>query len=94
MIRSLRAMLECRWAGRRIQRYLDADPSAALTPGEIARIEAHLQVCADCASLTAQHRVLHRALSLLPGAPAPEPAVLERLQQFVTDITADVDRPE
>lgn len=92
MIRSLRAMLRCRWAARRIQRYLDADPSAPLSAREIARLEAHLEVCAVCSSLTAQHRTLHRALSLLPGASAPEPDALERLQQFVTDLTTDDDR--
>ena len=33
---TVRQMLTCHWSAQRIQRYLDADPAAPLTPGEVA----------------------------------------------------------
>ncbi|MCA1783261.1 MAG: anti-sigma factor [Dermatophilaceae bacterium] len=89
MKQSLRQMITCHWSARRIQRYLDADPAAPLTPGEIARLEAHLAECEKCAQVSEEHRVLHRALSLWPGAPTPDEQTVERLQSFLTELTEE-----
>jgi hypothetical protein len=83
----MRQILTCHWAGRRIERYLDADPSAPLTAEEVARLEAHLATCERCARLAAQHRVLHRALSLWPGPAYVDPAAVIRVRSFLDDLT-------
>ena len=87
MITSLRRMLTCQWTARRIQRYLDADPAAPLTPGEVARLESHLAECDKCTRVTEEHRALHRALSRWPGRPLPDEATVTRLRGFVEDMT-------
>lgn len=87
MMQSLRQMITCRWAARRIQRYLDADPSVPLGPGEITRLEDHLAVCAKCTQTAQEHRALNRALSLWPGAPAPDAESVERLRSFLSGLT-------
>ncbi len=86
MKQSVRQMITCHWSARRIQRYLDADPSAPLTPGEVAKIEAHLAMCEKCTQTAEEHRALHRALSRWPGAPAPDPSSVERLRAFVGNL--------
>jgi len=53
----------CPWARRRLQRYRDADPAAALSPVEIRRLEAHLAICASCAAVAEEYRALRRALA-------------------------------
>ncbi len=89
MKQSLRQMITCRWSARRIQRYLDADPSAPLSPSEVARLEEHLARCSRCAQTSEEHRVLHRALSRLPGAPTADPASVERLQAVLADLVEE-----
>lgn len=89
MTQSLRQMITCHWSARRIQRYLDADPSAPLTPGEVARLEAHLAECAKCTQLTDEHRALHRALSLWPGAPTPDEESVARLRSSLDKLLGD-----
>lgn len=86
MMGAARQMLTCHWSARRIQRYLDADPGAPLTPGEVARLEEHLATCAKCATVVEQHRVLHRALSRLAGTTV-DPASVERVRTFVDTLT-------
>ncbi|MGA8046277.1 MAG: zf-HC2 domain-containing protein [Dermatophilaceae bacterium] len=87
MKQSLRQMITCHWTARRIQRYLDADPSAPLTPDEIARLEAHLAECQRCTQVTEEHRMLHRALSLWSGAPVPDQRSVERVRSFLDELT-------
>ncbi len=87
MIGTLRSMWACHWSARRIQRYLDADPSAPLTPGEIARLEVHLATCGKCTGVVVEHRALHRALSLWSGRPYVDPAAVDRVRHFLDDIT-------
>lgn len=86
MTGTLRQMLTCHWSARRIQRYLDADPAARLTPGEISRLEGHLATCEKCTDLVAEHRALHRALSLWSSATAVDPRSVDRLRAFVSTI--------
>ncbi|MEO5983347.1 MAG: zf-HC2 domain-containing protein [Pedococcus sp.] len=92
MIGSLRRMVTCHWTARHIERYLDADPAAPLTPEEVSRLESHLAICARCTQVAGEHRALHRALSLWPGRPIPDPATVERLRGFVDELVDD-DQP-
>ncbi|NYF99226.1 zf-HC2 domain-containing protein [Janibacter cremeus] len=86
MTGTLRQMLTCHWSARRIQRYLDADPAAPLTPGEISRLEGHLATCARCTRVVAEHRTLHRALSLWSGGMDVDPGSVQRIRDFLTTI--------
>jgi hypothetical protein len=89
MIRSLRRMVTCRWSARRVQRYLDADPAAPLTEGEVARLEAHLAVCEKCTQVVREHRTLHRALTRWPGRTTADPDAVARLRQVLNDLGED-----
>ncbi len=86
MTGTLRQMLTCHWSARRIQRYLDADPAAPLTPGEIARLEGHLATCQKCTRVAMEHRVLHRALSLWSGGTGVDPESVARVHDFLSTI--------
>lgn len=87
MIATLHRMLTCRWSAARIQRYLDADPAAPLTPGEVVRLESHLAICEKCIGVVSEHRALRRALAHWPGGAAPDPEAVARLRSFVTTLT-------
>ena len=84
---ALRQMLTCHWSARRIQRYLDADPAAPLTPGEVARLEAHVAECERCAEVLRQHRTLHRVLSGWSRRRPVDPAAVDRVREFLDDLT-------
>lgn len=86
MTGTLHQMLACHWSARRIQHYLDADPSARLTPGEISRLEEHLATCEKCAQVATEHRALHRALSLWPGGAGVAPESVDRVRDFLSTI--------
>jgi len=73
-------------AARRIQRYLDADPAAPLTPGEISRLERHLATCEKCTQVATEHRALHRALSLWSGGTGVDPRSVDRVCDFLSTI--------
>jgi len=85
-------MLNCHWSARRIQRYLDADPAAPLTTGEISRLEDHLATCEKCTHVAAEHHALHRALSLWSGGSAVDPQSVDRVRDFLSTIN-DEDNP-
>ncbi len=86
MTGTLRQMLTCHWSARRIQRYLDADPVARLTPGEISRLEEHLATCEKCTQVVAEHRALHRALFLWLGRTTVDPRSVDRVRDFLSTI--------
>ena len=83
MIRNVASMLTCHWSARRIQRYLDADPSARLDPAEVRRLEAHLAQCDKCATLVSDYRHLNRALARWSGQRLPDRAAVERMHAVV-----------
>lgn len=85
MMSSLRQLMTCRWSAHRIQRYLDADPSASLSAGEVARLEAHLAICQTCSQTAAEHRALHRALHRW-AAPGPDPQAVRRLEDYAREV--------
>ncbi len=84
---TLRQMLTCHWSARRIHRYLDSDPSAPLTPGEVARLESHVATCEKCAQVLTENRALHRALSRWSSRQSVDEAAVDRLRAFVDDLT-------
>lgn len=84
---SVRQMLTCHWSARRIQRYLDFDPAAPLTPGEVVRLEAHLATCEKCSDVLREHRALSRALALWSGRRGVDPAAVHRLRGFIDELT-------
>ncbi len=86
---AVRMMMRCRWSARRIQRYLDADPVAPLTPGEVATLEEHLAECERCSAVVAQHRGLRRALVRLADRPDVDPDAIERVRTFLDTITEE-----
>ncbi|MDN5893005.1 MAG: zf-HC2 domain-containing protein [Nocardioides sp.] len=86
MTGTLRQMLTCHWSARRIQRYLDADPAAPLTPGEVARLEGHLATCERCTRIVQEHRTLHRALSRWSGATSVDSRSVDRVREFLSTI--------
>lgn len=91
MIAHLRAMLTCHWSARRIDRYLDADPSAPLTAEEVRRLEGHLAVCERCGLVTEEHRALRRALARWSEQHPPAPDAVARLHRTLDRI---VEEPE
>ncbi len=86
MIGTVRTMLTCHWTARRVQRYLDADPSAPLTPGEVTRLEGHVATCERCQEVVRQHRLLHRLLSTWSGAGSTDPDAAGRLRLVLDDL--------
>ncbi|MGI8867365.1 MAG: anti-sigma factor family protein [Mycobacteriales bacterium] len=80
MITTLRSMLTCRWAARRIQRYLDSDPAAPLEPAELDRLEAHLADCARCSGRAEEYQALARALRQWSDRHAPDPRLVARVR--------------
>ncbi len=92
MISSIRRMLTCHWSARRIQRYLDHDPSAALAAGEIRRLEEHLAICEKCTQVAAEHRALNRALSRWSGQQPPDSESMARLHEAVDRLVNEEDQ--
>ncbi len=79
----MRAMVTCRWTGRRIQQYLDVDAAAPLTPAEVARLEAHLEECDRCTQLTREFRVMRGAFGRWAASDPPDPEAVHRLRILV-----------
>lgn len=80
MISAISTMLTCRWSARRIQRYLDADPSALLAPHDVHRLEEHLATCRRCVSVVADYRGIRRVLAGWSQRRDPDPAAVARLR--------------
>jgi anti-sigma factor RsiW len=89
MIASLRRMVTCHWSARRIGRYLDADPSAPLEPSEVRRLETHLATCARCATVTAEHKALRRALARWYAPRLPDEAAMTRMHAVLERVAGD-----
>jgi len=85
-------LMECRHAVSRVERYLDADPSAPLRPDERERLVAHLAVCDRCSRAAARHQVLRASLRRLGDHHLPDPVAVARLQHLVHTIATDEDR--
>jgi len=82
----MRTMIECWLAASRVERYLDADPSAPLGEVERARLATHLAVCDRCSRAAARHQVLRACLRRLGDRQRPDDAAVARLQHLVHTI--------
>lgn len=89
MITTVRTMLRCHWATRRIQRYLDADPAALLDPAQVRRLEEHLAVCARCSNRSEEYRALSRALAAWSRQRTPEPQLVARVHERAERMMAE-----
>lgn len=89
MISTISTMLTCHWSARRIQRYLDADPSAPLEPDEVRRLEQHLATCQRCSAEAQEHRGMRRALALWSQRRGPDPAAVARLRLAAERLVAE-----
>ena len=76
-------LARCRWARRRLDRWLDGDRAEPLSTSERARLERHLAACTWCAELAADHRAVAGRL-----AAAAVPADRDR----VARLTGALDR--
>ena len=85
----LSTMWTCHWAGRRIQRYLDADPGASLTAQETHRLQTHLATCAKCASAAEDFRGLRRALATWSQRRTPDPQRVARGRDTARQLIAE-----
>ena len=86
MISWLARLVTCHWSARRVQRYLDADPSAPLEPAEVRRLEAHLAACEKCTRVAEDYRHLDTALSRWAARRMPDPRSVARLHAVVDRI--------
>ena len=78
--------MRCRWTGRRLQRYIDMDPAAELSEGEIARVRAHLAECERCTSSVADYTKMKSALHWLGDLKTPDEGSLSRLRSKIDQI--------
>lgn len=85
----LSTMWTCHWAGRRIQRYLDADPAAPLTAQEVRRLETHLATCAKCAAAAKDYRGIRRALAAWSQRRTPDPVLVSRVRDTAWHLIAE-----
>ena len=58
-------MPECHWVRAHLIRYLDRDPSAPMSPEELARLETHIAICDRCSAISKDYRETSQALSRL-----------------------------
>lgn len=82
-------MLRCHWAGARLERYLDRDPSAPLTTADITTLERHLDACARCARKADLQRTLNATLARWAAAQRPSSEVLARAQRHLARLGCD-----
>lgn len=89
MMSSISTMLTCHWSARRIQRYLDADPSALLGVTEVQRLEQHLATCAKCSAAAEEYRGVRRALARWSRRRLPDPAMTARVRLAAERLMAE-----
>ena len=85
----LSTMWTCHWAGRRIQRYLDADPAAPLTAQEMHRLQTHLATCAKCSAAAEDYRGIRRALASWSQRRTPDPVLVSRVRDTARHLIAE-----
>ena len=78
----------CWWAARRLDRFVDADPSARLSSTEVSRIEQHAATCRRCARDLAERRAVREALHDLDSRRLTDGAALERLDAVAARLRA------
>ncbi len=79
-------MTTCWWAARRLDRYIDADPSAMLDAAEAQRLERHAATCRRCAADLAERQRVQESLRGFGARRLTEPASLERLDAIAAEL--------
>lgn len=79
MAMSPRQMVACHRNRRRLQRFLDRDPAAPLTPAELLEVEHHLSQCERCTGLAEEYRALHRSLQTWGSVLGPDDDAVRRV---------------
>jgi anti-sigma factor RsiW len=92
MSMSIPRMIECRRTRRRLQRFLDRDPAALLSPAEVAEVEQHLQGCERCTGLVEEYRALHKSLDHLGSALEPDDETVLRVRRALDRALENEDR--
>lgn len=87
-----RTMLGCRWTARRLQQYLDADPSALLDASEVSRLEAHLAACERCTAVLSEYRGLQKVFARWASQTQPDPDTLARLNALAHSLSSGESR--
>ncbi|MDO8732661.1 MAG: zf-HC2 domain-containing protein [Actinomycetota bacterium] len=82
-MKSARQMIECRRTARRLQRFLDRDPSAPLSDMDRQRVQAHLAVCERCSGLAREFEDLHNSLRHYGQSSEPTPESVDRVKAAV-----------
>ena len=78
--------LRCKWATRRLQRYLDMDPAAPLSESEVSRVRAHIADCEKCSTSVADYKQINSALRRLGASKVPDEMSLLRLKSAIDQI--------
>ncbi len=79
-------MVSCRLTRRRLQRYLDGDVAALLSPEAQWAVARHLDGCSSCVELARQHRFLNGLLRRIGRTFEPDPSSVSRLQELLVHI--------
>jgi anti-sigma factor RsiW len=79
--------MRCKWATRRLQQYLDMDPAAELSAGEISRVRAHLAECQKCGTSVAEYKKISKTLRWFGDNQSPDEATLNRLKIKLNQIS-------
>jgi anti-sigma factor RsiW len=72
--------LHCKWTARRLQQYIDMDPAAKLSEGEITRVRAHLAECEKCSTSVADYKKISKTLRWIGESNVPDQTTLNRLK--------------
>jgi RNA polymerase sigma factor (sigma-70 family) len=76
----------CWWTARRLDRYLDRDPSALLSSADTARLERHADACRRCARELAGRREVREALRAHDRRRPTDVGALERLDALAASL--------
>ena len=72
-------MTTCWWAARRLDRFVDGDPSARLSSVEADRVARHASTCLRCSRALAERRQVREELRGLGRRRRTDAEALERL---------------
>lgn len=87
------AVVECRWAARHLDRWLDGGRSGPLRPEEVARLLRHLAVCRRCERTAADRLRVDAALARLGEADGPDAVAVARLRAAAAQLGTEPGGP-
>jgi anti-sigma factor RsiW len=78
--------MRCKWTARRLQQYIDMDPAAELSEGEITRVRAHLAECEKCSTSVTDYTKINKTLRWMGESNVPDEMTLNRLKSKLDQI--------